>query len=158
MKNISALHFIIIFVFIAASVIAFLIFSGALPGLRDNSFRNLDSSILFWGTLPKQVVRPIIDDFQDEQDNNIPVEYTQFDEDAYLKTVVNSLAEGRGPDVWILPQQKFIEQSTKILLLGPKSFPERLFREQFFDGANIFLWPPGRVAAVPLYADQLVLF
>ncbi|MBI4114321.1 MAG: extracellular solute-binding protein, partial [Candidatus Niyogibacteria bacterium] len=158
MKDLSILHFVIIFIFIAAIVIAFLIFSGVLPGLRDNSFRNLNSPILFWGTLPEQVIRPIIDDFQDEQSNNILVEYTQFDEDTYLKTILNALAEGNGPDVWILPQQKFIEHSTKILFLGPKSFPERLFREQFFDGADIFLWPPGRIAAVPFYTDQLVLF
>ncbi|PIR69559.1 MAG: hypothetical protein COU47_02280 [Candidatus Niyogibacteria bacterium CG10_big_fil_rev_8_21_14_0_10_46_36] len=158
MKNISFLQLAVFFVFITAIIIAFLIFAGALPGLRDTRFKDLNSPIEFWGTLPRQVILPLIEEFNDKEEKNVAITYTQFSEEEYLPKVVGALAAGTGPDIWILPQQNFIENLPKALQLGPKSYPERDFRETFFDGADILLWPPGRVAAIPFVSDQLVLF
>lgn len=158
MKDISFLQLGIFFVFIAAIIIAFLIFAGALPGLRDTRFRDLTSPIAFWGTLPRQVVIPLIEEFNDTEKANIKIEYTQFSEEEYLQKTIGALAAGTGPDIWMLPQQNFIENITKVLLIGPKSYPERDFRQNFFDGTEIMIWPPGRIAGIPFVSDQLVLF
>lgn len=158
MKNISFLHLFILFVFISATIIAFLIFAGALPGLRDTRFKNLESPIAFWGTLPRQVITPLIEEFNDTVEKNINIEYRQFNKTTYLSEVVSALAAGTGPDVWMLPQQNFMENISKILLIGPQSYPERDFRKNFFDGGEILVWPPGRIAAIPFFSDQLVLY
>lgn len=158
MKDLSFLQLGIFFVFIASIIIAFLIFAGALPGLRDARFRDLTSPIAFWGTLPRQVVIPLIEEFNDKEETNIKIEYTQFSEEEYLQKTISALAAGTGPDIWILPQEHFIENITKVLLLGPKSYPERDFRQNFFDGTEIMIWPPGRIAGIPFTSDQLVLF
>ncbi|MDP2676687.1 MAG: extracellular solute-binding protein [bacterium] len=158
MRNLSLLQIVVFFIFISAIIVAFLIFAGALPGLRDNRFKNLTSPIEFWGVLPQQVIIPLIAEFNDKEEKNVPIHYTQFGEEEYLSRVVSALAAGKGPDIWMLPQEHFIENITKVVIIGPKSYPERTFRENFSDGSEILLWPPGRVAAIPFLSDQLVLF
>lgn len=122
-------------------------------------------AIEFWGVFDDRTdFDKVIRDFQ-AQNPNITVGYKQFSFEDYEKEVINALASGVGPDIWMihhtwLPKHidKLLPLPDKISGLDQMPMTFRDFQDQFVEVAVEDLTTDGKVYAVPLYVDTLALY
>ena len=117
-------------------------------------------SLTFWGFGDdEEVWRPVLEAFQ-KQYAYITIKYQRFDAGSYEKTLVNRLAEGNGPDVFLLKNSWLAKERDKIFPLpavsSPLSFAQ--FQTIFADGADALVARDGSLFGLPLFMDSLALF
>lgn len=152
---------------ILVSGIAILVFLTLILILRNigGSGTSQRTVIEFWGVFDdKTDFDKVNRDFQ-AQNPNITVVYRQFSFEDYEKEVVNALAGGIGPDVWMihhtwLPKHidKLIPIPEKISGLDQPLMTIRDFQDQFVEIAVKDLTADSRIYALPLYVDTLALY
>ena len=119
----------------------------------------------FWGVFDDRTAfDKVIRDFQ-AQNPGISVSYRQFSLEDYEREVINALAGGTGPDVWMIHHTwlpKHIDKLTpapeKIKGLDRPLITFRDFQDQFVDVAVNDLTAGGQIYAMPLYTDTLALY
>lgn len=151
----NTLQIIIIAGSIILAIVALLIFSGVLPGFRTAPVGEA-GEIAFWGTIPQSALGPILSDFG-QRFQNLKVTYREFKEETYISELVDALASGRGPDVFLLPQEEIIKQKERVFALTSEVYPLRAFRDNFINIAEIYARPEG-ILGLPLQIDPLVLY
>lgn len=95
-----------------------------------------------------------------EQNPHVSVAYKSFAPASYESMLVNRLAEGKGPDIFLLTNEQLEKQRDKILALPPASSPltPGQFSAMFVDGASPLVGEDGTLIGTPLFMDSLVLF
>ncbi|MDP3778545.1 MAG: extracellular solute-binding protein [bacterium] len=149
---------IIIIIVAAIILIQALVFFRILPGRNAPAPGKLELS--FWGFDDELILRDIIQNFQ-KQFPYITVNYTQLDAQNYEETVVNKIAEGAGPDVFMLANTAFLKNRDKIYPLPEKffSYSARDFAANFVDATYLDLvGADGAIYGLPLFIDTPVLF
>ncbi|MBI4158309.1 MAG: extracellular solute-binding protein [Candidatus Yanofskybacteria bacterium] len=122
-------------------------------------------AVEFWGVFDDRTAfDKIIRDFQ-IQNPGITVVYRQFSFEDYEREIVNALAGGTGPDVWMihhtwLPKHidKLLPLPEKIKGLDKPLMTFRDFQDQFVEVAVNDLTAGGQIYAMPLYVDTLALY
>ncbi len=148
----------IIFAVIGAIVLVqVLVFLRVLPG--RNAPAPASVQISFWGADDPQLWQDILQNFQ-KKFPYIAVTYTQISKQGYEDTLVNKIAEGKGPDVFMLSNTSLIKQRDKIYPLpqGVLSFSPQDFSSTFVDGTLQQLVLDGNIYGLPLYIDTPILF
>jgi multiple sugar transport system substrate-binding protein len=135
-----------------------LLFTGVIPGLRDNT-ANIKADLIVWGVFdPESAVRDtIISDFA-TKNKNIRVLYEQKNPATYEQDLVNALAAGTGPDVFFFKNTWLPKHGDKLLPFDQKSFPVQTLESLFPRVVAQDFARDGRVYALPLYVDTLALF
>ncbi|OHA00471.1 MAG: hypothetical protein A3C07_01280 [Candidatus Sungbacteria bacterium RIFCSPHIGHO2_02_FULL_47_11] len=145
---------------VGAVIIALvLIFTGILPGRKESLPEPV--ALEFWGIRDEDDVwRDIIQNFQNEN-RPITINYQRFDEATYEEILVNRIAEGRGPDIFMLKNEWIAKHRDKTVPL-PKEFfnySTVIFKNTFVDAAvSDLVTPEGDITGVPLFMDSLLLF
>ena len=140
--------------------LAVLVFSGAF-GFGDRSGR---TNLVMWGTLPKTVFNDISRTIEQSSNGALKLSYEQKTEARYEQELLEALAAGVGPDLWIIPAEWHATRASLIAPLPTALFTEREFTERFVDSASVFIAPArseGRtndIVALPLAFDPLVLY
>src|SRR3989344_2914256 len=99
MNNINTGVKIAFFVFAALIVIFLLIFFGFLPGRRAPTPPSV--VLEFWNAgEPKTLWNDIISSYID-QNEHVAINYREINEETYEEYLINSLAEGTGPDIFV---------------------------------------------------------
>ena len=136
-----------------------LVFFRILPGRSAPSPAKLTLS--FWGFDDDELIlRPVIQNFQ-KLYPYITVEYTQVDAQNYEEALVNKIAEGKGPDVFMLPNASVVKDKDKIYPLPQQAvaFSARDFTSTFVDGMyQDLVESDGTIYGLPLFIDTPVLF
>lgn len=151
----------LLFIFIGIGVViisVILIVSGVLPGKR--AVKQSAATIEFWGFEDEQLWRPILTSFR-ETFPLIIVNYRRVDESVYEETLLNRLAEGRGPDVFVLKNTWIEKHRDKIYPLPQEAFNFNVhdFKPLFVDMAGEELVSEaGAILGAPLFIDSLALF
>ena len=122
-------------------------------------------AVEFWGVFDDRTsFDKIIRDFQ-SQNPGITVVYRQFSFEDYEKEIVNALAAGTGPDIWMIHQSwlpkhigKLAPLPEKISGLDQPLMTFRDFQDQFVEVAVQDLTLGGQIYAMPLYVDTLALY
>lgn len=150
------LIFIVIGVFILGLI---LVFSGVLPGLKTSTPGK--ATLEFWGIQDdEEVWRDIIAEFQ-KRFPYLIVNYRRFDENSYEDLLINRLAEGRGPDVFILKNSWMVKHRDKIYPLPQDSlkFSSRDFQNIFVGVAfDDLVSGKNEILGLPLFIDTPALF
>ncbi len=150
---------IIIGVVAAIILIQALVFFRILPGRNAPAPSKLTLS--FWGFDDDELVlRKVIQNFQKKYPY-ITVEYTQIDAQNYEETLVNKIAEGTGPDIFMLPSTSIVKNRDKIYPLPQESvaISARDFNSTFVDGMyQDLVGSDGTIYGLPLFIDTPVLF
>ena len=143
-------------VFGAFAVIAVLIFAGVLPGLNsaENSFAG---EIVIWGTIPESKMNKPLDDFNQENEKLFRIIYEEKNSESFNRELVNALASGKGPDIFIMPAESVVTDGDKTLPISYKTLPERDFKNQFIEAGEIYLTRDG-ILALPFVVDPLVMY
>ncbi|MDP3769758.1 MAG: extracellular solute-binding protein [Candidatus Sungbacteria bacterium] len=150
---------IVLAVIAAIVLIQALVYLRILPGRKPPAPANVN--ITFWGFQDDgEVWRDIILTFQKKY-SHINVSYQRLDRASYEETLVNRMAEGKGPDVLMLPNTLLFKHRDKIYPLPQQTlaFSARHFSPLFVDAAyEELVSPEGIIFGLPLFIDTPVLF
>jgi ABC-type glycerol-3-phosphate transport system substrate-binding protein len=131
---------------------------------RQTQAQKEQIQLTFYGLFDNEdVYRPMIQAYQ-SQSPNVSITYKKFIDPAqYLDLIVNELAEGEGPDIFMMHNTWFPEHYRK-LTPAPRNIAEpELFKSLFVDVASEDLIIPDdegqeKVWGIPLYVDTLGLY
>lgn len=134
-------------------LIVFLVFDGGTSGDE----RLYGDQVVIWGTFDQQVFLSVVEEItRDDKDFNA-VQYVEVSEDRFDLELLNAIAEGRSPDLVILPHESLVTHRAKLAPISTKELPARDFRNTFIDGAEVFLLSDGTYA-LPFAVDPLVMY
>lgn len=148
---------ILLAIFLAFFVFAILVFSGLLP-IGNNSQNNtkLKGSISIWGTLPSIDLAKSLEEIN-SINPDLTIRYSQKNKETYSNELVEAIASGTGPDLFMLSDDIVFENQKFVTQIPYTSFNEKLFRDTFIDGAEVYLGNTG-IIALPISVDPLVLY
>ncbi|MEK7099137.1 MAG: extracellular solute-binding protein [Patescibacteria group bacterium] len=151
------------FLYIAAGIagVLLLILIIAVAGFGRKDAEPEPATLEFWGVSDDaEVWRDVIALFRQDYPH-ILVNYKRFPADTYEETLVNRLAEGKGPDLFLLPDTWLVKHRDKIFPLPKASNPlsaADLKRTFVDDPATRLLTPEGDLLGLPMFVDSLALF
>ncbi len=147
----SKFQFILLGIFGVFIIVAVLVFS-----LYKGSSGS-EAKITIWGSISNSEFNYFLNKAKLNQDNALNINYLEKDPKTLLEEFTEALARGAGPDLIIIPQDELWQARNKLQPIPYKSISERVFKETFVEGAEIFLSESG-VYAMPLSIDPLVLY
>ncbi len=115
------------------------------------------SSVSIWGTFDEQVMKEVLAELSETNEALQVVTYTQIDPRTFDTDVVNAIAEGRSPDLLIMPHTLLVSYRSKLQPISFDTIPERTFRDSYIDGAEVFMLSDG-VYGTPFAVDPLVMY
>ncbi len=131
-----------------------LVFFGILPGLQKNDPKTQITKLTFWGVFDKKAnmekILPAIPGFQ--------ATYTEMDPKTYESDLVNALASGTGPDIFMINRSWIPKHSDKLVPLTPKDLNIKSLRDIYPTVVEQDFSPNGYIYALPLWMDTLALF
>lgn len=152
------------------SVILFLLISSSLllASCRSKDARTTAQAepvtLVFYGLYDNEdVYSPLIESYQ-SQHKNVTVVYKKFtDPDTYLDLIINELAEGEGPDIFLMHNSWFPKHYKKLTSAPSEIVTPDIFRSLFVEVAGKDLIIPDssnveQVWGLPLYVDSVALY
>lgn len=152
---------LIIFSVIAGLIIlGVLVFSGIVPGLRDGGMAKV--KIEFWTPEDDEDALGAVLGAYGASGSNVSVTVVRKNSETYYAELLDALAAGKGPDVFLLYDRDIFRFSDKITPLPQRTFdfgPLEL-RDNFTDfAAEAFVFGEARqIIGLPLWLDTLALF
>lgn len=150
---------LLIFIGIGALVLIIVLAVGGLIfGRKTSTPRPV--TIEFWGTEDEDTWQDAITKFH-EENTHITLNYTRLNEATYEETLLNRLAEGKGPDVFLLKNSWITKHRDKIFPLPQNIFDvsPRTVRASFVDGVSEELVQnDGAIIGLPVFVDTPALF
>jgi len=113
-------------------------------------------NVSIWGTIDDRVMNELIANVLDADTANT-VSYKYFTKDNFDAELVEAIAEGRGPDIILLPHENILRHRAKIVTIPFETMPERSFIDSFADGSSIFRMNDGYIG-FPFYVDPIVMY
>jgi len=139
-----------------------LIFFLVLGGFSQNQESQQRVELEFWGVFDEPgAFEEAIRNFR-KLNPNINVRYVPFSFEEYEKAVVDALASGRGPDIWMIQNTWLAKHKDKLAPLDQNdktlNFKLLNFRQDFVDVAEADLIDNGQIYSLPIYIDTLALY
>ncbi|MBI2604035.1 MAG: extracellular solute-binding protein [Candidatus Harrisonbacteria bacterium] len=149
---------LITFGVVAVIVIFFaLVFTGVIPGLKQE-IKTGAVTLTMWGVFDSpQAFAAVIGAYQ-QKFSNIRINYRQFAPENYERELVNALAAGKGPDMFMVHNTWLPKHDDKMSPLPAASLPIATFRALFPRVVEQDFAPDGVIYALPLYIDTLALY
>src|SRR3989344_4482429 len=94
-------HVVVLGIFGALAVAGILLFAG-LGGLINPSAK-IGTGVI-WGTLPSTLMEPVLQEVRIARNDFNNVTYIEKDSRTYDADMINAIAAGRGPDLFLLSQ------------------------------------------------------
>ncbi len=115
------------------------------------------SGLTIWGTFSKSVFDKHLTNFRSGNKCLDLVSYSQVDERSFQSTLVNAIAEGRSPDLVILPHSLIVSERGKLAPISYETITVRDYKDTYIDGAEIFARTDG-IYGIPFAVDPLVMY
>lgn len=149
---IGVVAFIILF-FILGLLGVIPIFKNTNPGQNPNT----EATLNFWGVDDSNSYRSVFDAYASSHPG-IKISYQQFDEKNYESALLNALATGKGPDVFMFHRTWLPKHGDKVIAASDAQFSLFNMRQLFPDVVEKDFVSNQKVYALPLYLDSLALF
>lgn len=154
MKNNKFQYFIIGF-FVIIILIAVAMFAS--NGKNNSNKSGAPQGVVkMWGTVSSSMLTPLLSEYNAGREG-YSVEYIQKNKLTFADELVEALASGKGPDLYIITPDLLWRLRDKISPIPFESFPERQYLDSFVSGANIYLTDTGTYA-FPFRIDPLVVY
>lgn len=146
---------IVIIIFIAGAVFGILVFSGAIP-IGEDSATKATGTVVMWGSIKSTTMLPVLEAFNDAN-TDFTVSYVEKSPDTFSQSLLEALASGTGPDLFLLPDNLAFHYSNKIFPIPYTSYPLVNFKNTFAGAGEVFL-TSGGILAFPMTIDPLVMY
>lgn len=153
MKNISKFQLILLLVFGAFIVVGVIVIATNRGGGGGEAV----GTVAIWGPYDPIVFDEISVQSGLDATDSIKITYTQVPLSQFDEKFVNELAEGRAPDLVLISHEQLLKQKSKLLPIPFDSYSERDFKDNFIDGAEIYL-SSGGIMGIPVAVDPLVMY
>ena len=120
---------LILVVFGFAAIIAIAMFATN-KGLVTKKTDELVGSINVWGTLPSATITTAFESLR-QQYPDLQIVYTQQPDDLFENYLVEAMANGAGPDIFMLTPEMIMRNRQRLLTIPYASFPESTFKQTF---------------------------
>jgi len=114
-------------------------------------------TLTVWGIDERESVEATNEGFMDETPG-LTIKYTEIPEANYEETLVDALAAGQGPDVFMFRSDWIKKHSNKVVPADEEVFPVSRFTSLFPDVAEQDFVLNGEIYASPLFIDTLALY
>ena len=141
--------------FIAAAIFGILVFSGAIP-IGSNSQSGALGTVVLWGTVPAEIISTPLQNFNDTHPTFV-VKYVQKSGTTFDHDLLEALASGTGPDMFLMSDNLAYHYANKILAIPYTSYPLSTFKNVFAGAGEVFLTSKG-ILAFPLSVDPLMMY
>ncbi len=114
-----------------------------------------------WGTLDEgDALNEIFENYKKINPNIASITYKKIATDTYRKELIDALASGQGPDIFLLNNTWLSSFKDKIVPapVAPKVVDEQKFRNNFVDVVASDFLENGKMYAMPLSVDSLGLY
>ncbi|MFA5084110.1 MAG: extracellular solute-binding protein [Candidatus Paceibacterota bacterium] len=135
-----------------------LVFLGVIPGLRRANETKVKADMEFWGVYDQiSVYRNVIEQFQTLH-SGIRINYRQFDPNTYENELINALAAGKGPDIFMIHNTWLPKHYDKISPLPQEKLSLTTYTDNLFPevATKDFIYNEF-IYAIPLSIDTLTL-
>lgn len=156
MKNNSTLQNIILAIFGAGIVIGILFFSGKINIGGGTSETGPTGNVTIWGTVPRQTMK-VMTDYWKSQNKGLSLEYVEKTTESLQDDLVNALASGKGPDVFIVPPGQVFQNMDRITVIPFTAYPKDVFNQNFTEINNQLITNEG-LLAFPAYINPMIMF
>ena len=116
-----------------------------------------DARLTVWGPLGDFEGKYLTDSYA-AIEPMVDIQYRSIDRADYEQTLLDALAAGEGPDIFMVNNRSLPMQAAKLSPLSLEAFPMTSFRELFPAVAEQDFVSDNRVYALPLFIDTLALF
>ncbi|MDP3880932.1 MAG: extracellular solute-binding protein [bacterium] len=154
----SKVQIIIISVVLFIVLLLVLVFMGILPGLRSTGEDIVSGELLIWGVDNSSVISSSLIASYQALYPEVNISYQSFNPANYETQLINALAGGRGPDIFMVHSSWIPEHKDKMAFLDQTQYPLESLRNDFPDVVAKDFYQDGRTYALPLYIDTLTLF
>ncbi len=155
MEGKSKNKFRIAVAFLAVFTLIFL--SGC--GLKSSPEKRYPVKLEIWGLFDdSDAFYSIFDAYRKVNPNVLDISYKKLSPDTYKKELVEALASGQGPDIFLIQNTWLSGFQDKITPVTPDILTEQKFRSDFVDVAAADFVDQGKIYAVPLSVDTLGLY
>src|SRR3989338_3878479 len=110
-----------------------------------------------WGTFPENSIRDVLTPYNREN-KNLKITYVEKNPEAYEEELINALATGTGPDVWVISEGMIHRHKDKIFPMPSMLMTEREFKETYTDVSTSIFFQDNTILGLPFSVDPLVLF
>ena len=136
--------------FIVIGVGVFAIFGGAFGGASVGK-------VVVWGTMPQAQVEYLLDSLRSVDKALQDVSYVEQDPDTYQVTLLNAMASGQAPDIFMVTQEQLGAFENKVQAVPYGVVSQSTYVSSYIDEGNLFLTPYGALA-LPFSVDPLVMY
>lgn len=148
---------ILVSFFLAAT----LILSGC--GCKQSNPHLYDLTLEIWGPLDYDAaLREVVDNYTKLNPNVVRVVYKKIALENYQKELLDALAAGQGPDIFLISNSWVPAFADKIIpapsVMDPKIISQQKFNSNFVDVAAEDFIDQGKIYGVPLSVDSLALY
>lgn len=154
MKGTGTFQLIFIIIFIAGAIFGVLVFSGTIKLGSDDT--EVTGTIVLWGTIKSATMLPLLEDFNNTN-KTFTVKYEEKSADNFDQSLLEALASGAGPDMFLLPDNLAFHYANKILTIPYTSYPLVTFKSTFAGAGEVFLTGKG-ILAFPMTIDPLMMY
>lgn len=117
------------------------------------------TTVVVWGPISSGEWLELAGNLQFAQDREVSIKYVEKEESQISEEFTQAVAEGKGPDLVILPLEAFWKERNKLLMVPFESITERDFKNTFIEEGELYLdLDKSGVYALPLYVDPMVLY
>jgi ABC-type glycerol-3-phosphate transport system substrate-binding protein len=113
--------------------------------------------VTMWGTIDGQTMQGIVDALHTEDKSFESVTYVQKDAATYNADLVNAMANGSGPDLFLLAGEDIYSFSDKVLTIPYSILPQGSYLASFVDEGQLFLNGQGELA-LPFTIDPMIMY
>lgn len=135
-----------------------LLFTGVLPGLREKGGSQIAGTLTIWGvfdderTFTDTLIAPFALKYP-----KVAVTYRKLDEHTYEQDLINALAAGTGPDIFMIKNTWLIKHADKLSPAPETTMIPPKVAELFPNVVLNDFTANGKVYALPLYLDTMAL-
>jgi len=149
----STFQMIVTGVFITLTLIGVGVFA-AFGGLVGNASVG---KVAIWGTVDQQTMDAYLQAMRNTDKSFQDVIYTQVSASNYDQSLINAIAAGRAPDLFMLTQEDLGVFGDKVSLIPYSAVSQSTYTNSYLDEASVFQVGQG-VLALPMMIDPLVMY
>ncbi len=113
--------------------------------------------VTIWGTMPQAQVDYLLDALRSTDKSLQDVKYVEQSADTYQAVLLNAMASGQAPDLFMVTQEELGAFENKVRPIPYGAVSQSTFVSSYIDEGNLFLTPSGALA-LPFSVDPLVMY
>lgn len=153
-KKITTFQMVLMGIFGTLAMIGFVLFATYSPKIEREQ---IIGSVVIWGTLDKDLMRPLLNELNSKNKNMRDVIYVEKSLSNYNQELLEAMATGFSPDLFLVSNRDIFKNLNKIHILNSESYSIRDFKDTFVNAFSIFTNSQG-VIAIPFLIDPMVMY